>query len=185
MASLSSLPILIALAAPLLALSGGLTGDGETYLAEAKRRIERIERSVADDAKDAGRAAASTDDLLASKRFLDNVQLEQPKHKEAAELQRRADRLLDRLQPALVRAAIERRLAEIAELTASIEKDLAGPRDARGDERLRERFEMLRNGVRSILEKEPANAAALAARDRENELWRTFREQREAARGTP
>ena len=172
---------LLLLALSLLAAKPALTSDGAKYLAEAKKRITRIESEIASAKADAEKAARAKKDLLASKRFLDNVQLEQPAHPEAGALQKKADALLAELRPAIVKSAVERRTADIEDAIGVIEKELAAtPRDAVADERLRDHFEMLRAMVREVLEAEPANAKALAARERENSLWERYRAQREA-----
>ncbi len=175
-----SLKVLVLAAVAALAAKTGLSGDGEKYLAEAKKRIARIEKSVEADAKDPVKARASADDLLASKRFLDNVQQEQPKSSEAAALQKKADALLKRLEPALLSQAIVQRLEDVDQVIASIEKDLSlASRDASADESLRGRFDVLRDMVKDVLAKDPANARAKAAAEKENALWQKYRAQRE------
>lgn len=174
---------LLALAIGMLAVQGGLSGDGSKYLAEAKKRIARIEKSVTADAKDVEKARADVDDLLASKRFLDNVQKEQPKNGEAAALQKKADALLKRLEPTLLKQAIVERLDDVDQVIASIEKDLSvAKRDTVADESLRGRFDMLRDMVKDVLVKDPANTRAKAAADKENELWQKYRAQREGVK---
>ena len=168
-------------AAPLMAAKTGLTPDGTKYLAEAKKRIAAVEKTIDAAKADPAKAEAAKDDLLASKRFLDNVQTEQPKNAEAAALQKKADALLGQIKPTLVTVAIADRLANIEELLGIIEKELAQTgREQAADERLRDHFDMLRDMVRQVLEKEPANTKALAFRDKENALWNTYRQQREA-----
>ena len=171
------------LAGPLMVARTGLTADGQKYLAEARKRITTIEKTIGAAKADPAKADAAKDDLLASKRFLDNVQTEQPKHAEAAKLQKKADKLLAQLQPALLKTAIADRLGHIDEMLATIQKELAAPRDAAADERLRDHFDMLRQMVHEVLEKEPANTRALAAREKENDLWQKYRQQREAKKG--
>lgn len=186
MTSFIKLLSLVVVAGPLMVARTGLTPDGQKYLAEAKKRITAIENTIETTRTDPVKADEAKENLLASKRFLDNVQVEQPKNAEAAALQKKADELLAKLTPVLLRTAIEERNANIQELIATIEKELAAPsRDAGADERLRDHFDMLRQMVREVLEKEPANSKALAARDRENALWQQYREQREARKGGP
>lgn len=176
---------LAVLAGPLMVAKTGLTPDGTKYLAEAKKRIAAVERTITTAKADPVKADAAKDDLLASKRFLDNVQVEQPKHKEAAALQKKADVLLAQIKPTLLKTAIAGRLENIEELTTIIEKELASSRDAGADEKLRDHFDMLRQMVREVLEKEPANTKALAFRDKENKLWKSYQQQREAKKGGP
>lgn len=175
---------LVLVVVPLMAAKTGLTPDGSKYLAEAKKRITRIEKDIDTSKNDPAKADAAKDDLLASKRFLDNVQAEQPKNAEAAALQKKADTLLAKIKPTLMKVAIADRLVNIEELVGIIEKEMAAPRrDAGADEKLRDHFDMLRQMVREVLEKEPANVKAVAFRDKENALWDTYRQQREAKKG--
>ena len=183
---LSKLFAVALLAGPLMVARTGLTADGEKYLAEARKRIATVEKSIAASKDDPAKAEDAKDDLLASKRFLDNVQVEQPKHAEAATLQKKADSLLEQLKPTLLKVAIENRTQHIEELVVIIEKELkAQSRDAAADETLRDHFDMLRQMVHEVLEKEPANSRALAARDAENAMWQQYRQQREAKKATP
>lgn len=169
---------------PLMAAKGTLSSDGQKYLAAAKTRIAKVEKTIAPSASDPEKARAAADDLLASKRFLDNVQQEAPKHGEAASLQKKADVLLAKLEPVLLKDAIGQRLSDVDEVIASIEKDLASPRrSAEKDDALRNRFDMLRDMVKQVLANEPKNERALAAANKENELWQKFREQQRRASG--
>ena len=175
---------LVVVAVPLIAAKTGLTPDGSKYLAAAKDRIAKVEKDIDAAAADPKKADAAKDDLLASKRFLDNVQKEQPKNAQAAALQKKADTLLAKIKPTLLKVAIADRLVNIEELVGIIEKEMAAPsRDAGADEKLRDHFDMLRQMVREVLEKEPANTKAVAFRDKENALWDTYRQQREAKKG--
>jgi len=170
------------LAVPLMMARTTLTSDGEKYLTEAKARITRIEKSVTEDVKDPAATQKSVDDLLASKRFLDRVLEEQPKNVEASALQKKADGLLKKLEPAMVKKAVAQRLIDIQDVLTTIDKDLAlATRTDVQDESLRERFDMLRGMVKQVLEKEPANAEALKFRDQENSAWNKYRAQREAS----
>lgn len=172
---------LVAFPLTAMAAKTGLTPDGTKYLAEAKKRIAAVEKTIATAKSDPAQADKAKDDLLASKRFLDNVQLEQPKHAEAAALQKKADSLLAQIKPTLLKTAIADRLVNIEELLGIIEKELAQTgREQTADERLRDHFDMLRDMVHQVLEKDPANTKALAFRDKENALWNTYRQQREA-----
>jgi hypothetical protein len=175
---------LAVLAGPLMVAKTGLTPDGSKYLAEAQKRIAAVEKNIAAAKTDPVKADAAKDDLLASKRFLDNVQAEQPKNTQAAALQKKADGLLAQIKPTLLKVAIADRLVNIEELTTIIEKELAMTgRELAADEKLRDHFDMLRQMVREVLEKEPANTKALAFRDKENALWDRYQQQREAKKG--
>ncbi len=170
--------------APLLMARTGLTTDGEKYMAEAKKRIVKIEKEIDADAADPAKAAAATDDLLASKRFLDNVQKEQPKSAEAAKLQTKADALLAKLQPTMLQTAIKSRLDEVDSVLGRIETDVNAPtRDASTEQALNIRFEDLRGMVHDVLAKDPNNTRALADKQRENDLWQKYQQQRQAKQG--
>ena len=164
---------------PLLMARTGLTTDGEKYLAEARTRVARIEKTIDAALADPKAAQAAADHLLSSKRFLDNVQKEQPASKEAAALQKRADVLLARLEPALLKTAIATRLESVEDVLASLEKDLAGPLDEKVAFSVENRFEQLRGMVKDVLEKDPSNVKAKELSAKENALWQTYREQRE------
>lgn len=186
MAFLKTVAVVL-LAAPLM-IAAKLTPDGEKYLAEAKKRITNVEKNLATTKGDAKKSQDAVDALLASKRFLDNVQTEQPQHKDAAALQKKADVLLEQLKPTLLKEQIATRLGNIDEMIAMIEKDLAAKsRDAAADEKLRADFDLLRTMVRQVLDKDPANSRAQAQADKENALWQQYRQQREASLkgGTP
>ena len=92
----------------LLARTNGLSANGSKYLDEAEKRITRISHEIDADAADAAKANAAKDDLLPSKRFLDNVQKEEPANVKAVKLQADADKLLERLRPTLLKAEIAR-----------------------------------------------------------------------------
>lgn len=169
----------VLVAIPMLMARTGLTTDGEKYLAEARSRVTRIEKTIDASLADPKAAQAAADHLLASKRFLDNVQKEQPSSKEAAALQKKADVLLAKLEPALLKSAITTRLENVADVIASLEKDLAGPLDAKVASSVENRFEMLRDMVKEVLEKDPANAKAKEYSAKENALWQSYRAQRE------
>ena len=184
MKSFLNLLAVVLLAAPLMAAKTGLTSDGAKYLAEAKKRITAIEKTIATTKNDPAKADAAKDDLLASKRFLDNVQVEQPKHAEAAALQKKADTLLAQLKPTLMKVAVAQRLENIQELVGIIEKELQQTgREQSADEKIRDHFDMLRQMVKEVLDAEPKNTQALAFADKENDLWNAYRTQREANKG--
>lgn len=166
----------------LLMARSSLSTDGTKYLDEAKKRITTVEKAIDADVADPAKAAAATDDLLASKRFLDNVQKEQPKNAEAQKLQAKADTLLAKLQPTMLATAIKSRLDEIDSTLKKIESDVNAPtRDASVERALDTRFDDLRAMMKDILAKDPNNARALADKQRENELWQKLQSQRQAA----
>lgn len=166
---------------PMMARSG-LTSDGEKYLAEAKKRIVKVEKDLSAEMADPARARAATDDLLSSKRFLDNVQKEQPKNKQAAKLQAEADKLLAKLQPTVLKATIQEHLDEVDQVLGKIEKDLSvASRDERADQLLTTRFDGVRTLVKEVLAKDPQNERALQEKQREEQLWDKYQAQREAA----
>ena len=171
------------LALPLLnARTAGLSTDSSKYLAEAEKRITRISREIDADVADPAKAVAAKDDLLASKRFLDSVQKEEPANVKAVSLQSDADKLLEKLRPTLLKMEIARALDETDKVLASIESRLAATsRDARAEEALMDEFDGVRSKVKDVLAKEPANDRALKLREREEQAWKKFDEQRKAA----
>ena len=174
--------VLSAAAVALLMARSGLTTDGSKYLDEAKKRIAAVEKSIDADVADAAKASAATDDLLASKRFLDNVQKEQPKNAEAVKLQAKADSLLTKLQPTMLATAIKSRLDEVDSTLKKIETDVnATPRDASVERALDTRFDDLRAMMKDILAKDPSNTRAIEDKKRENDLWQKLLSQRQAA----
>ncbi|HVO30434.1 MAG TPA: hypothetical protein VMV18_06850 [bacterium] len=134
------------------------------------------------DKADPAKAAAATEDLLSSKRFLDNVQKEQPKNADAAKLQAQADKLLEALKPTMLKAEIDRQLTELDGVLGKIEAQLGvATRDAAAEREMDNRFDGVRAGLKAVLEKDPKNERALAEKTREDALWQKLLQQRQAA----